>query len=206
MRLFALISAVFSLLAAAIAVLCLLAGSKAGFLDDADIMTMTISAAGQTQLQNGTSDDGSSLGSQLDSLTAQTGVHDWFALHVMNYCKGSNNGSETCTQTEPFFSFDTISTINSEIKQSFNLSSRGLDVGVSISTSGWPSGITDVSGKVVAAYKAMFFMLCVGIAAAVFEALASLLVIVIDRKPFGHGKMISFLNFVLSVVSFIPVF
>ncbi|ETS87798.1 hypothetical protein PFICI_01626 [Pestalotiopsis fici W106-1] len=209
MRIFAFVSGLFSLVALIAALLCLLAGQRLGFMEDADILTITVSAAGKAQLLNGTtSGETSVVGSQLEGLTAQTGVNDWFALHVMNYCKGSNANStsaasESCSDTVPFFSFDTISIIDSELQQGVNLSTRGVDVGMSISASGWPSEISDISGKVMTAYKVMFFMLCMGIAASGVEAIASLLVMAMDARPYGHGALVSLINLVLSLIAFL---
>lgn len=204
MRIFAFASGFFSLVALIAALLCLLAGQRLGFMEDAEILTMTISAAGKARLLNGTTTGDASQ--QLETLTAKTGVSDWFALHVMNYCKGFyTNSTSSCSDTTPFFSFDTISIIDSELQQGFNLSARGLDVGMSIDVSGWPSEISDISGKVVTAYKVMFFMLCMGIAASGVEAIASLMVMAMDARPFGHGTIVSLLNLIISLVGYIVI-
>lgn len=205
MRAFAFISILLSLVALILSMLCLFAGHTRGFIEDGQILTITISPVGKERLWNLTTSDPDNTDSQFDSLTSQVGINDWYSLYVMNYCTGSyanstSEATESCSEAVPFFSFNPIQLIRPQINGSTGFSIGGLSAGVSISASGWPSQIDDVSGKIESGYKAMFFMLCLGIAASGVEAIVSSVVVLMDRRDLNHGTSVSWINLALALV------
>ncbi|KAK6216339.1 hypothetical protein LQW54_003542 [Pestalotiopsis sp. IQ-011] len=208
MRAFAFISIVLSLVALILSMLCLFVGHTRGFIEDGQILTITISPAGKERLWNLTTSEPDNADSQLGSFTSQVGINDWYSLYVMNYCTGSHANStseatEACSEAVPFFSFNPIQLIRPQLSGSSGFSIGGLSAGVSISASGWPSQIDDVSGKIESGYKAMFFILCLGIAASGVEAIVSSVVVLMDRSELNHGTSVSWINLALALTSFL---
>ncbi|KAM0815588.1 putative SUR7 protein [Seiridium cardinale] len=206
MRTFALLSSVFSLSAFILSLLCLFAGSQPGFLDNGDILTIRFSSAGKDYLLNDISGSNSSLGSEVGSMASAVGISDWYAIHVLNYCRGYDANStsaatEFCSTNVPFFSFDLSQTIDAQFKDKLNISLGGKDNGVNLSASASSSQIKSIFLKAETAYKVVFFMLCMGIAASGVEIIISLVVVAIDSRKLSHGTMISCINMGLSVVS-----
>ncbi|KAI0153621.1 SUR7/PalI family-domain-containing protein [Pestalotiopsis sp. NC0098] len=208
MRAFAFISIVLSLVALILSMLCLFAGHTRGFIEDGQILTITISPMGKERLWNLTTSNPDNTDSQLGSLTSQVGINDWYSLYVMNYCTGSyanstSEATESCSEAVPFFSFNPIQLIRPQLNGSSGFSIGGLSAGVSISASGWPSQIDDVSGKIESGYKAMFFMLCLGIAASGVEAIVSLVVVLMDRRDLNHGLALASTIITATMVPFV---
>lgn len=101
MRFLAIIPLVFSLAAFIIAFLCVFAGSKPGFMDDYEILSLNTSQIGaglvnKVQTSSSTVNsiiNGLGIGGAISSLTNSVahylGVEDFYALHVLDYCEGS---------------------------------------------------------------------------------------------------------------------
>jgi hypothetical protein len=206
MRAFAFISGVLSLGALVLSLLCLFAGNRPGFLDNGSILTIKISSAGKELLWNDTISGDSNITSEVGSMAAEAGISDWYAIHVLNYCRGSYANSttaatESCSTSVPFFSFNPIQIISSQFKDSFNVSLGGLDADVNFSASGWPSQIKDSFGQAETAYKVVFFMLCMGIASSGVEAIVSLVAMIMYGGRLRHGTAISWINLAFGAVS-----
>jgi len=101
MRFLAIIPLLFSLAALIIAFLCVFAGSKPGFMDDYEILSLNTSQLGagianKVQTSSSTVNsiiNGLGLGNTITSLTNSVahslGFNDFYALHVLDYCEGS---------------------------------------------------------------------------------------------------------------------
>lgn len=168
-------------------------------------MTLNLSGLAKELLANGTS-NANSASSDATSLVEAYGIHDWYSMHVMNYCEGSYSSYNTktngsCSGQTPFFYFNPINIMDSQFNTGTNVSVLGVHLGIELSASGWPSQITNALKNSEGAYKFMFFMLCMGIAAIGVELIVSLVVFIIDRRIMSHGTSISFINLGLTIVS-----
>lgn len=209
MRPTAIIPLLFTLGALVLSLLCLFAGSKKSFLQNADLLTLNTSMLGELTLN--TSVTGSSF---LNNLTGEVqesfndaisdvaetlNIHDFYSAHILDYCEGfytpsgvSNKSVHPkknvtqCSNRTSLFHFDPTAIIESELRP-----------GIKLSDLKWPAAIQDGVKAVNIASKAMFVLYCIGIAATGIAFIAALVGVVTG----GRGSAL--LNFILNLLAFI---
>jgi len=210
MRFLALFPLVCALAAFILSLLCIFAGSKVGYLENADIMTLNTSLLGEFTLKN-TSSSGSSLLSKIegdligdiDGLISDVAkaldIHDFYSAHLLDYCEGYYtpspiaNATETpsknvtsCSNHTSLFTFDPTSIIQSQLKPGINLTALK-----------WPSEIEDAIVAVETASKVMFVLYCIGV------GLAGLALIGGIVGFFGGGRLSASVNVILDFLAFL---
>ncbi|KAF6240948.1 hypothetical protein HO173_000741 [Letharia columbiana] len=173
-RQWALVPLLFILTAFILSMLCIFAGSKRGYLEDADLFTLNTSMLGRTTLD--TSKTSSSIlksikntvqkdvNEVISDVAKTLGIHDFYSAHILDYCEGyytpspfanltsqpSKNISYCSNQTS-FFHFDPAAVIQGELKP-----------GVKLTDLSWPSAIQDGVHAVEDATDVMFVLYSIG--------------------------------------------
>ncbi|KAF6224820.1 hypothetical protein HO133_010014 [Letharia lupina] len=173
-RQWALVPLLFILTAFILSMLCIFAGSKRGYLEDADLFTLNTSMLGRTTLD--TSKTSSSIlksikntvqkdvNEVISDVAKTLGIHDFYSAHILDYCEGyytpspfanltsqpSKNISYCSNQTS-FFHFDPAAVIQGELKP-----------GVKLTDLSWPSAIQDGVHAVEDATDVMFVLYSTG--------------------------------------------
>lgn len=173
-RRWALVPLLFILTAFILSMLCIFAGSKRGYLEDADLFTLNTSMLGRTTLD--TSKTSSSIlksikntvqkdvNEVISDVAKTLGIHDFYSAHILDYCEGyytpspfanltsqpSKNISYCSNQTS-FFHFDPAAVIQGELKP-----------GVKLTDLSWPSAIQDGVHAVEDATDVMFVLYSIG--------------------------------------------
>ncbi|KAF2144795.1 uncharacterized protein K452DRAFT_266904 [Aplosporella prunicola CBS 121167] len=194
MRVSAVVSVLCTIAATILSFLCLFAGWKPDFLEDASIMTLDISKLLRSENGTNTIVSYKNTDASSGSASATTGDHAWYSVHVMNYCEGNfeSDGSKTlisCSTGMAFFSFDPIEVLKAQSEGPIAVSFKG--------------DITTVGSKMKDAYKATFFLLCMGLAAAAIEVVLSIVAVIMDLRRPIHGTTISFINLGLATTAFL---
>ena len=189
-----------------LSLLCIFAGSKKGFLENADILTLNTSMFGETLLNSSSSssflstiaaDIKGDVNGVINDVAKELNIHDFYSAHILDYCEGYYTPTAVANKTEhpaknvtkcsnhtALFHFDPTAILQSELR-----------TGVNLSELHWPSEIKDAVTAIEVASKAMFVCYCIG---AAFAGLAFLSAI------FGllsGSRVSSFLNFFLDLVS-----
>ncbi|KAF2087216.1 hypothetical protein K490DRAFT_9852, partial [Saccharata proteae CBS 121410] len=105
------------------------------------------------------------------------GSHDWYTVHVMDYCEGDtdSDGSKKltgCSRGMAVFSFDPVKIMQSGNAGPLHISFNGQ--------------ITNISGKLKTAYMATFILLCIGIAGTGLDFVVSIIVVLMDTRRLTH--------------------
>ncbi|GME28883.1 Sur7 protein [Neofusicoccum parvum] len=147
-------------------------------------------------LQNQTAENTAIVYQQTGAITGgasvTTGKHQWYSIHIMNYCQGNftSDGSrrlDECSKSTAFFAINPVSLASSKTLGPFQLS--------------FSQTITDVGGKIENAYQAIFFFLCMGIAATGLEFLLGAIIAVTDSRKLTHGTRVSLVNLGLACIA-----
>lgn len=98
-RPYAFVPLLLSLVAFILALLCVFAGSKKGYLENADLLTLNTSMLGRLGLNSSTSHSPlvssieSSIKGDINSLMADVAkelhIHDFYSAHILDYCEVS---------------------------------------------------------------------------------------------------------------------
>lgn len=207
-RPYAIVPLLLSFVAFILALLCVFAGSKRGYLENADLLTLNTSMLGRLTLNTSKSHSSlvssieSSIKGDINSLIADVAkelhIHDFYSAHILDYCEGfftpspvvnitvhpSKNVTK-CSNHSSSFHFDPAKVIQSELKPGLNLTDLK-----------WPSSIQDGIQAVKLASNVMFVLYCIGIAAVGLALLGSIVGIVAAGR-FGAmvNSMLAFLAF-----------
>ncbi|MCJ1485510.1 hypothetical protein MMC06_005684 [Schaereria dolodes] len=206
------VTAVFPLLCAIVALilslLCIFAGSKTGYIENGDILTLNTSMLGRTILN--TSKSASPLLSTIEGhiegdingaiadFAKELNIHDFYSAHILDYCEGYYTPSAVsnatahptknvtrCSNHTGLFHFDPTAILQSELK-----------TGVNLSDLHWPSAIEDTIRTVETASKAMFVLYCIGVAFTGLAVLGAFIAVA------GGGRLSAFVNVMLDFLAF----
>lgn len=212
MRLSSILTLACSIAALILSLLCLFAGSRRSFLQNADIMTLNVSQIGQADVFNTTSDPDDNflddifntaqdaandlIGSAADAITDRLNISDFYAVHVMNYCEGmfepngtepgANKNTTRCSARNALFQFNPSRIIEEHLPGDITLEDLN-----------WPDEIDKAVDAVRAASIAMFVFWCIGIGFAGFAIIGSAVSI------FTNGRLSACGVFVVSLISFL---
>ena len=211
MRLTALFPFLCAVAAFVLTLLCIFAGSKKGYLENADILTLNTSMLGESLLNTSSlpgslstiaGDIQGDINSAVNDVAKDLNIHDFYSAHILDYCEGYytpgpvGNATERpsknvtrCSNHTTLFAFNPTAILQSELRTGINLSDLH-----------WPSGIKDAVTAVEVASKAMFVCYCIGAAFAGLAFFGAIVGVV------SGGRLSSFLNFLLDIVSLDPPF
>ncbi|MCJ1308276.1 hypothetical protein MMC25_001929 [Agyrium rufum] len=208
LRLIAIFPFLCAIAALVLSLLCIFAGSKAGFLENADIMTLNTSRLGVLAADNSSSGILSTIEGDLQGLLSDaTGdlakvlnIHDFYSLHILDYCEGfyspepirnatvhPTKNITKCSKKQALFTFNPQQVLQSELKP-----------GVQLSDLKFPDEIQNAITTLEVAMKAMFILYCIAVA---FSGLAVLGAIF---GLFG-GRLSAFLNIMLDFMAFLSI-
>ncbi|EEA21001.1 hypothetical protein TMatcc_001007 [Talaromyces marneffei ATCC 18224] len=168
------ISKVFALVSFILSMLCLFAGSQNSVLQNASVMMLDTSASQPT----------SAIQSAVNSTTADLGLKDFYAIHVLSYCEGTFKRAgegglnlTSCSKRKAPFAFNPTKVFSTEFKAGFNIS----DIN-------WPDRINDDFEVMEMTAKAMSVLYVVGVAATGVAFLMEILLTQAGGKPsmFAH--------------------
>ncbi|KAL8979098.1 MAG: hypothetical protein Q9205_005484 [Flavoplaca limonia] len=205
MRLTALFPLLCTLVAFILTLLCIFAGSKGGYIEQADIFTLNTSMLGHTTLdttENSSSlldSIGNSIKGEVNDLIGDVAkalnIHDFYSAHLLNYCEGyftpgpvanktvdPDKNVTQCSNRTALFHFDPTAAIQKELKP-----------GISLADLEWPSTIQDAVHAVEVASKAMFVLYCVGVAATGLALLGAFVGVFSDGRaaPLANNALAS---------------
>ncbi|KAL9004146.1 MAG: hypothetical protein Q9188_003016 [Gyalolechia gomerana] len=187
MRFTAIFPLLCTLVAFILSLLCIFAGSKTGYIEEADILTLNTSMLGRLRLNTSKNSNSllnsieNSIKGEVNNLIADVAqalnIHDFYSAHLLNYCEGYYSPSPIanatvdphknvtrCSNHTAMFHFDPTSVIQKELKPGINLTDLQ-----------WPSAIKDAVHAVKVASRAMFVLYCIGVAAAGLALLGAFL-------------------------------
>ncbi len=153
-----------------------------------------------SEIQNATasveSDIEADLNSVLRSIAKDLGLHDFYSVHVLDYCEGfySPNGTNNknithCSNTTSFFTFNATQTLQKELNASH--------IDITLTDLHWPSAIQDGIDALRLGLNVMFVLYCIGIATTGLALLGS------AAGIFLHGRLSTFINIFLSLLAFL---
>ncbi|MCJ1426663.1 hypothetical protein MMC29_004566, partial [Sticta canariensis] len=203
------------LVAFVLSLLCIFAGSKSGYLENANLLTLNTSRLGHLVLQEPKGLDPNSflghivgavegginelVGDIATSIAKELHIHDFYSIHLLDYCEGfytpSPIANDTlhptknvthCSKRTPSFHFNATNVIQQELKSDISL--PDLE---------WPSAIQDGVGMAERTIRAMFVFYCIGVAAtglALVGVVFGMLVV---------NKLTAIFNFMLTMSAFI---
>lgn len=221
MRFIAILPVLLVLISLILTFLCIFAGSSRGFMEDYALLTLNTSRFGEqflatasnsgdsgnpitNLLNNITNSIETGIDDEINSIARQFGLHDWYSLHVLDYCEGYYvpgplpNATVTsgdiwenvtaCSNHTALFNFNLRSTLQQELDDT----GHGY---INISQLDFPSqvesGINDFREEV----KATFVLYCIAIGllfVAFFSAILSF---------FLNGRVYSFVNVVIDALA-----
>ncbi|KAL8874173.1 MAG: hypothetical protein Q9198_006921 [Flavoplaca austrocitrina] len=215
MRLTALFPLLCTLVAFILTLLCIFAGSKGGYIEQADIFTLNTSMLGRTTLdttENSSSlldSIGNSIKGEVNDLIGDfakaLNIHDFYSAHLLNYCEGyftpgpvanktvdPDKNVTQCSNRTALFHFDPTAAIQRELKP-----------GISLADLEWPSTIQDAVHAVEVASKAMFVLYCVGVAATGLALLGAFVGVFSDGRaaPLANNALASLALLSLGIAS-----
>ncbi|CAF9931631.1 hypothetical protein IMSHALPRED_008670 [Imshaugia aleurites] len=190
-RRWALVPLLLILAAFILSMLCIFAGSKRGYLEEANLFTVNTSMLGRTTLDASKSSSSilksikntiqKDVNEVVSDVAKTLNIHDFYSAHILDYCEGyytptpvANLTSQPsknithCSNQTSFFHFDPGAVIQSELKPGVNLTDLS-----------WPSAIEDGVHAVEGATDVMFVLYFIG-AASTGAALTAALVGVRD--------------------------
>lgn len=182
--------------------LCIFAGSKRGYLEDADLFTVNTSMLGRKTLD--TSKTSSSIlnsikntvqkevNEAISDVAKTLNIHDFYSAHLLDYCEGyftptpfQNLTSQPsknithCSNETSFFHFDPGAIIQNELKPGINLTDLS-----------WPSAIQDGVRAVEGATDLMFVLYFMGAATTGVALIAALVGV---REVWRYSAVICFM-------------
>lgn len=206
MRPVAILPILLTLVAFIVSLLCVFAGNKPGYLENANLLTVNTSMLGQTFFN--ASSSSSHFWSKIDSsikgdlnkaigdIAKDLNLHDFYSAHVLDYCEGfytpgpvanltatpSKNVTHCSNQTG-LFHFDPGAIIQSELKPGINLTDLQ-----------WPQTVQSAVRAAELGSKVMFVLYCMGIGAVGLALLGAIL------SFFASGRFSAMVNFMLTSV------
>ncbi|OBT88152.1 hypothetical protein VE02_03534 [Pseudogymnoascus sp. 03VT05] len=226
MRFSVIVPLVCALAAFVLSMLCLFAGSKPGFMQDFEIITLNTSSLGHNTSSTTSSSSSSptSIGSWLnniagdpkgdimnefneirgdvaDKLAEMLGIHQWYNLHMTDMCMGMY----TPKATDEGAKMNVSSCTPVKAMYHFDPTSelqKELDSGplagkINLADLGYSEDIKNGIKAFNIAMTAMFILHCIGAAA------SGLCIIVALTSFFSTGRLTSCLNFLLAIIAFL---
>ncbi|KAL8988891.1 MAG: hypothetical protein Q9177_002101 [Variospora cf. flavescens] len=207
MRLTAIFPLLCTLIAFILSLLCIFAGSKTGYIQHADILTLNTSMLGRLKIDTSESspsflkslknDIKGEVNDFIEDVAREFGIHDFYSAHLLDYCEGyftpgaianatidPEKNVTRCSNHTAMFHFDPSSVIQKELKP-----------GISLADLRWPSAIKDAVRAVKIASNVMFVLYCVGVAA------TGLALIGAFPAVFSGGHMAALANHLLSLLA-----
>lgn len=190
-----------------LSLLCLFAGSRQGFLEEVDLLTLNTSRIGHTPLFNTSDGDGGFFSSVFNDIQGDIndaaadvasdvaraiGIHHFYKQYILRYCKGYYKHNTTdenitqCSSRVAFATFNPTEAIEAELKPGLNLS-----------VIRWPDQIDDSFQAVKMSMRAMFVLYCIGIALTAIAVLGALFSFLLG------GILSAILNFMICILAFI---
>lgn len=136
------------------------------------------------QLDTSASQPASAIQSAVNSTTADLGLKDFYAIHVLTYCEGNFKTAgegglnvTRCSKRKAPFAFDPTKVFSAEFKAGFNIS----DIN-------WPDSINDDFEVMEMTTKAMSVLYIIGVTATGVAFLMEILLTQAGGKPsmFAH--------------------
>ena len=132
----------------------------------------------------------------LDSFAKALGLHDFYSIHVLDFCEGffQPNGTADrnvtyCSNATALFTFNATQTLQDELDKA------GIDI--SLQDLHWPHAIQDGINTLKLSFKVVFVMYAIGIAATGLSLLGS------AAGLFMEGHLIALLNILLAQLAFL---
>ena len=159
-------------------------------------------------IHNITSSIENDINDDLSSFAKELGIHDWYSVHVLDFCEGYYTPSPlpnatlsssdihknitSCSNRTAFWTFNPADTLQRELNNSghSNINLTELD---------WPSAIDDGVKALHVAQKAAFILYCIAIALIAVAVLFALI------SVFLNGRLSAFLNILLSTLAFFAI-
>ncbi|MCJ1286711.1 hypothetical protein MMC26_006057 [Xylographa opegraphella] len=211
MRFVALFPLLCAFVAFILSLLCIFAGSKTGYLENASIMTLNTSMLGEFSVNTTSASGGSSwlssiegdihedINGLINDVAKSLNIHDFYSAHLLDYCEGyytpspiSNATSQpsknvtSCSNHTAFFTFNPTTILQTELKPGMNLTELK-----------WPSAIQDVIVAVETASKVMFVLYCIGVGFAGLALIGALIGFL------AGGRLSAALNVMLDLMAFL---
>ncbi|KAI9815396.1 MAG: hypothetical protein M1832_005466 [Thelocarpon impressellum] len=212
MRCLAIYPLVCAIIAFVLALLCVLAGSKPGYIEDAAILTLNTSRLGRFDLPDSITPTSTGpfssiaskvingvekVGGQLaDDALEELGLKDFYSVHLMTFCEGSFTPNETvrgakrnvseCSAKRAMYSFDPRAIVQAELKTGVSL----------VDDLKWPAEIDDGIRALRTAFRAMFVVYVIAI------ILAGGLILTSAAGVFSSSRLFAVMNTVVALMAF----
>ena len=207
MRPLAIVPILLTLVAFILSLLCIVAGDKPGYLENANLLTVNTSMLGQSTFNTSKSSSKilssiestikSDLNKAIGDIAKELNIHDFYSAHVLDYCEGYYSPSPVtnltsspsknvthCSNQTALFHFDPAAIIQSELKPGVNLTELK-----------WPKAVQDAVRAAELASKVMFVLYCIGVGAVGLALLGAIL------SLFASGRLSALVNFMVGSVS-----
>lgn len=207
MRPQAILPVLVTLVAFILSLLCIFAGDKSGYMEQANLYTLNTSMLGQATFNTSKSSSGlinsiqatiqKDLNKAISDIAKRLDIHDFYSAHVLDFCEGfytptpvanltvnPNKNVTKCSNSTAMFHFDPAQIIQDELKP-----------GINLTTLKWPSAIQDAVRTVQLASQVMFVLYCMGAAAVGLAMIGAMI------SVFASGRLSAVVNFMLASVS-----
>ncbi|KAF2281178.1 integral membrane protein-like protein [Westerdykella ornata] len=199
--------------------LCLFAGSKKGFMNDYQILTLNTSRLGTNLLNPDApgplndiynalpADTSNAINAAANSLASRLGIEDFYNLHILTYCHGTYTPSvlpnatlprsaihkhiNDCSNMTALFHFQPAAIIEQALNDS------GVDV--TLDDLRWPDDIQTGLDALHALQSATFILYCIAAGLIFVSVLLSLLAL------FTSGRLSACLNVLIASVAFLAI-
>ncbi|KAL2040420.1 hypothetical protein N7G274_006863 [Stereocaulon virgatum] len=205
MRYVAILPIVLTLTAFILSMLCLFAGSKPGYLEQANLLTLNTSMLGHNVVNapKTSSKTLNSIGNSVQKdinkaasdVAKAINIHDFYSVHVLDFCEGyytpspiANTSSTpaknvtSCSNQTALFHFDATAILQQELKKGINLTELQ-----------WPSAVQDGIRAAALASKVMFVVYCIGTTTTALSFIGALI------SLFALGRLSALVNLAVSM-------
>ncbi|KAI9672283.1 MAG: hypothetical protein M1831_002098 [Alyxoria varia] len=157
-------------------------GIIGSFIDDAEAEIKNKTSAVVDDIEE-------SINNAIRSVAKEIGIHDFYSVHVMNYCEGyfhpngtSDRNVTHCSDTKGMSSFNATEVLQRQLNSGKN------PINITLSDLHWPEVIDEGINDLKMAFNATFVLYCIAI---IFIGLAFLSSI---AGIFLHGRMSALVN------------
>lgn len=223
MRALVLVSLLCTIAGLVLSFLCIFAGSKPGFMDDYNLVTLNMSTLGHNLIPNtktpavinnlfpfipqningATNQLNNIIGDVADELAHDLGINQWYGWHVMNFCEGNYKPSPTARPV----TYQVTECSKPTARFHFNIAdvlSQQLAVGplrISLKDLHWPDDIQKVIDELSTALQAAVALYSISIAATGILIITSVITLFANKST-----LLIMANFTLAGVSFLALF
>lgn len=223
MRPTALIPALACIAALILSFLCLFAGHKEGFMEDYSLMTLNVSALGETLFEENRPESdnpitnllneipdriGEAINDKIGEVAERIGIQDWYSAHLLNYCEGQYTPAEAPNATLSLSDIGKNITNCSDTQAMYKFNptqiiedalNRTTGLEITLEDLKWPEDIQTGINALNALMGAMFVLYVIAICL-IFVTLVSALL-----GLFLSGRLSACVNFLVAVLAFLAI-